>query len=720
MKNFCNKWWEYFFWPVLTLLMFLLSSLIYWDFLKPLFLGLVLCFQGFSLTRIFSFDFKGDLWVRITMYLFLGLVTSLVLVIIAMITALTISHLLWVFLIFTALVFVLAYLISLKRKEKTEPVVLKNIFDSENLIDLVVLGGLIVLLIVVYRIGSYFQGGDPSFHLSIMRKAFDGEPLGLNALNYVKGSINLAYGFPIWHVFVAMYAKLTNLDLFLGYKTITVFLSVFSVLVWYSLGKQILDNKFLAGLISFFLMFFYFYYTFTVMALPDVLCQFILLPLALFVSIKYIFEKQKLLIAIFLSLLLLEMLAIHASQYFYYLIIMFLFAIFYILSAWREQDKWQILKRILVTACLNWVVILPFVVFIEIKAKTILSALEGFMSTSLRSIRYNKFSTFYVLARHAYLLAPLLFLFRKERKIFLILAVLVSTPLIYFTPLRDLLMRALGYIFVNRLYANTNWYFVVWALVIGILLIYLNKLLLKLPKLVRWAYLILTSGLLVWFVNLQFKHESLIHFYKNTILSEKLINFSNRNYWIIWLVTTIILIVLWIIGKIKPKFNNVFILDKINPIYILPTLLIIIFFLFTPRFQTFSDSFKPEKIAEKQFSVASTTNLAGGADTLQFIKENIPAKSVFLTKGRGLYLTMMADQYLTAYPHSADESKMGGVFGTKLTTEERLNLLKTRKVQYVILTNSGDSSFFSSNSTIFTKIFESNSIIYKVNLEQIL
>ena len=720
MKTFCNKWWEFFFWPILTLFVYLASLLIQLDFLKPLILGFILALQGFSLAKIFSFDFKGDLWLRLTMYLFLGLVSSLALVITAVIIGLTVIQLLWVFLIFVVFALILAVLLSLKRKEKNEPIELKKIFVSENLIDLVVLGGLIILLTVVYHIGSHFQGGDPSFHLSIMRKAFDGEPLGLNALNYVKGSINLAYGFPIWHVFVAMYAKLVNLDLFFGYKTITVFLSIFSVLIWYSLGRQIFNNKFLAALISFFLMFFCFYYTFTTMVLPDVFSQFILLPLCLLVSTKYIFEKQKFIIVIFLSLLLLEMLAIHATQYFYYLIIMILFAVFYALSAWREANKWQILKRFLTTVGLNWLVILPFIVFMEMKAKTIFSALEGFMNTSLRAIRYNKFSTFYVLARHAYLFAPLLFLFRKERKIFLILAVLISTPLVYFTPLKELLMRFLGYIFVNRLYANTNWYFVFWALMIGILLIYLNKILLKLPKFVKRVYLILSTGLLFWLINLQFKSETLSKFYKSFILSEKLINFSNQNYWKIWLVTAGLLLIIWLIGKYRPKFNNLFTLDQINPIYILPTLLIIIFFLFTPRFKTFSESFNPAKIAEKQFSVAATINLAGGADALKFIKENIPPKSVFLTKGRGLYLTMMADQYLPAYPHSADETKINGVFGTKLSAKEKLDLLKTRKVQYLILTNSADDLFFSQNKTVFTKLFEGKSIIYQVNLEQIL
>jgi len=685
------------------------------------FLSLMLC-SGFALARLANLGYEQDRLGNLILWLTLGMLLALTVSLLGILTNLTIFILIKIYFALITLVGLTALITEFYFK-KSQPIFKldrRTVLNGQNLLYLLAIACLIVIVIAMGLNGALFRGGDPSYHLAIMRKAFEGGALSAGNLGFVKGSIHIAYGFPVWHVFLALFARLFQVDTFALYGQIVLPLTVIMILVWTWLMRQILGPTLgVIGIVI--LMVFNFYYPFTVLVLPDALSQYLLLPLVLVLALKYVSDPAipvKMLAV--LAWLLVMMAAIHVSQYVYFLLIMLVYGLIVLTFFFEQKDWLTTLKRIGQTILTHLAVILPVALFLELKNKALSETIKGFMADpAMRILRYAKISKLSMLSKLAYLAAPLVFFFRQNRAILFLAAIFLMVPIFYLPGLSSAIMRVLGYIFLNRLYANVNWYFVIWALAIGFLLIIFDRLIRKIPL---WARIVLNLGLaalLVWMVRLELSTGQVLKTYQ-AIFSTNFGQWLNTHYWWVLSGWLLLLVVILIIARLRPKINDFFRFEEPRHWSSLVLLLMIIsFFLVSPRIKTIKEAFNPQEIAKKQFSYEATANLAGGVETINFIRTQLPAKSVFLSNGRDVYLAMLADQAAAAYPHSADEKLYDSVFGKKISSENKLKILTKGKIDYILLSPAQENTWFDQNPQYFTKIFNQKAAIYQIDKQKI-
>src|SRR3990167_5415628 len=469
---------------------------------------IVLC-PGFLLSRIVRIRLD-DLLSRIILWMALGFIFSFILAFLSIFLGLTISALTIVWLFTLAVIFFISFILEMRRPSESEKQTfwqLKNIFRLNNLIYLLVyLTAFLIILYLTYN-GSLFKGGDPSYHLAIIRKVIGNLPLTIPNLNYVRSTLELTSPSPIWHIFLGLIIKITRSDMFVVWRDISSPLLVMTMLVWYWLARRIFPTRNLAILAFLFFVTFTFYggpgRFYSTLPIPHSLTQILLLPLVVGWGLIYVFERPNKKLLIVVLLLALFGAAVHLSLYFYFLTILVSFTLFYLVFGWSSLDYKRILRRLLILVGLSVAAILPIALLIEIKDQAISANLVTFQRADYPTqVKWNSLNDFSSYTLYAYMGLPLVLLFfRRYPRLIFLLSTLLVAPVVYFTPLKVFLVRLLGFIYVKRLYGTLNWNFLVWALVMGFVLILIDRLIARIGQIslgLRWTLNIMIGATTVF------------------------------------------------------------------------------------------------------------------------------------------------------------------------------------------------------------------------------
>lgn len=703
------------------------------------FLALVFV-PGFALSRLLKIAFPQDHFGQLILWLTLGLIFDLSICLLAIFLGLAINTLVF----FTSMAILIIFIISFcfdwsrpKAGEESATLTFRSIFQSQNF-SFLFLGILIVLVLaVVDQLGTNFIG-DPMYHLAVMRRAIEGQSITIDNLNHVKNQFHIAYGIPVWHVFLAVIAKITHTNIFILYREITTVLTLLVFLVWYWLFRKILPTKSLAVLALFLLIIYYFQknaYLYTRMPVPDVLNNLLLLPLSFGLALDYIFKKESTYKnLIILSLMLVFMGLIHWTQYFYYLSAMGLLAILFAIFKYRESDFRPVFKKILFSIFSNMILILPMILFLQLK-NNVSSNLQAFSGVKKGSNndRFYKFTPYMQLAL---IFLPLLGLFiRKYRRLIFLLAIFLFGPLVYNIPwIYKILRQYLSHVFVNRLYSNIGeWPYVLWALILGFILILIDRSLTKVTTTAKYLrYLIdgFLGILLMVMVVLQFRFETIESWYE-TVFSSATHDWLNRDY--LWLMPTITLLVLiiYLWQKYLVKLKDFFQFDEYqNQISMLSLTLIVVFFFSIPAQGNLRFYFKKEfnnyhfisKAADPTLEIINPQKF-GGMATIDFIKNNIPPKSVFDTNTKANYtLPTLVDVHMASYTFDPDPTlKYRDLYEVDISLEKKLAMVKEGDIDYLIYQyQTGKQSPFAAHPEYFTRIFSTETAsLYQVNKEKV-
>lgn len=691
------------------------------------FLGMIFL-PGFSLARIFKIDFKGDS--TAVLWMGLGFVYVFGLAFLSTVLKININTLVLFYTASICVLLLVAFFLDTKRpaQNKKNTFNIRAIISMQNILPLAVLVYLFFVVWVVAVQGASFRG-DPIFHLSIVRKAFEGGQLTPENLNYIKSSsIHIVYGYPIWHIVVAIFAKIARISIFTAWGLLPVPLTVLAMIVWYSLSKKIFTSRNIALLaLLLFTIFTYnmvFGYLFERLPVPDTLNQYLFLPLTVVLALRYIFDKTinyKTLIVF--SLLLISMAAIHFTQYVYFLLIMFVFMVAYTLFGIRQENYRQTLVRIFAAGFANLIIILPFLGLLESNGSIVSKTVKAFMNVPIpRRVKYDSIAKISLLPKFAYVLAPLILLFaRKNQKLIILLSVALVAPLAYWSPIRGELVKYFGLILMERLFWNVTWNFMIFALIMGFVIVLFDRLLVKvngLSRIARYIAEILLFGLAVLSY---FKQEYLMKIY-NYIFSPKSSLWLNENF--IWLdiVLAAIVILLFIWQQFKPKIRDFFALE--NPRFPLANLFItfiFVFIFFLPGYPSMKDYLKSFVLTDKALDFQSkvvSVKSVGGETAINFIKENIPAKSIMLVfDPTSQTLSTLIDNHMVAYPKSRQSNKYNSIFKEDTPSSDKIKNLKQSKAEYVFVSKGMDNNYFGANPELYIPIYQDSVAIYKIDLD---
>ena len=607
-----------------------------------------------------------------------------------------------------------------------------------KLLHIFTLVSLILSLVIVLSIsiqGGNFRG-DPPFHLTIMRKIVEGQPLSPLGLNYIKSSeLHLAYGFPIWHILLSFFSKLTRIDIFTTWFYAALPLTIISLLIWWKLANKILPDKVSANFAYIMFLIANFSttngYIFTRLPVPDTLGQVLLLPLAILMLLNFLFkEKIKHLELIPLFLLIIFMALIHASQYIYLILIFLMFALFYLFLSRKQKNYTQVIKNIGVFFLINFGFIFIGGLTLEIHGHTFTNAVKALWAENPANFTfgYQPFEGVEIMAKYVYVLLPIIFLlYKRFQAVIFLIALLILMPLAYWGPVKFFLLKTIGFITLNRLYSNVVWDFFIWGLIISLLIIVFNLFVKKLFSNNRVLLLGLTSALILTFFTLifsQIKNQAVSEFIKNTVLSTDTASFLNNHYLLLIGVSVVLSVILFLINFKKDKILEIEDLPQYHLSSVLFGLIIIFVFsslIWENSLLVFNGKLKSfilqttEK--EKQNEVVNMINL-GGPETVQFINKNIPPKSVFaIDQISASDLPLMTDQYMAAYPRTKQEKNIFKVMDNKYSLEEKIKVLKNSKSEYLFLCSPKyqGEQIFDKTPEIFNKIYNNDVVIYKIN-----
>lgn len=702
----------------------------------------VLIVPGFGLARILKINFEDDRLGQLILWLALGLAASLSVCLLAIFTGMSIILINNIYPYLIALVLVVALALDLIRKapeEKKLEFNWKNIFTFKNIVYLILIAlGLAGVLMVAVQ-ETLFHGGDPNFHLSILRKAFEGSPLTPGNLGFTKSEkIHIAYGTPIWHVFMALLAKFTQVDALILWKSLAGAMSFTALFVWYWLFNKILKNQFLAVFSLFFFLMFLFNqsygYFFTCLPLPDTLATYFLLPLVISLALKYIFDKNmsyKLLISV--ALLVILMAIIHLTQYFYFLIMIGITGALWLIFQRKHEDFKIVLKKIGWMLFASALVFTPFLIILEIKGHIISDILKSAMAAPPRDLRYWKFVKWTIFAKYAYLLSPLMLVFiRKNHRLTFLVALMAITPILYYPPLSRLVMKVMDFIFLNRLIGSITWHFIVLGLIYGFVILLVAKAVISLKSKV-WSIIVnsvigLATIIFVW---TEFKYQ----------LAGKIFNFffsklaetfmANHVYWILAIIVLITFMILFLQRRFK-KFDDLFELEEPKNWFV-PLCAIVMattIFLATthPVQWTFVGfglkkeflgakvTFENLKSGDNQQKTATVNS--GGQDLVDFVKNELPHKQIFMVPGTTIYIfPILLDQHMAAYFRTESFSDYSKIYEGKYDLKEKLRQISRGKIQYILLNRPEPQgkAFFDKYPQYFEAVFVGErSMLYKV------
>lgn len=694
---------------------------------------LLIITPGFSLSRIFKLRFNNDLPGQLALWLALGFIFTFSLNLIGIFLGFKIIFLLKLFLVFLSLLLASAFIFDLKRQElENKPLLdwkLNKISSSTLLPTLLVIFCLAILYIVGFQ-GSLLFGGDPTFHLSIIRKAFDNLALTINNLSYTKSNtIQLTYGLPIWHIFIAMLARLMRLDPINIYGQIAVPLLLAVYLVWYWLLKLILPTKNFVILAFFLFLIFTFAptgYLARCLVLPDTFNRLLLMPLCFALSLKYIFDKTlSYKFLIILSLLLIFLTIIHENQYFYFMFTMMIMVVIYAITQFRQSSYKETLKRILLSMASNLILFFAFAGVLETHGKVFTSTLKTLLANpDNRKIKYDNFTSWNILSLYTYLFLPFTLIFlKKHRSLIFTLAIILAPFLGYLNILKPIMIR-FGYIFLNRLYnLALDYQAMIWALILGFALILIDRLLRPFTRTFTKLRSIINVIFAVAGIFVILKHNNLINLY-NKLFS------SNAQSWLsdhlsLLFVAMFLITISIVIGMSKsPKLNRFFNLEEPHLIFANFCLIFILllFFIFS-SVSTVKDIFKnsnksslyflsqtdDKKVFENYYSNIFNPEIA------DFINTNIAAKSIILApQNQNIILPTLTDQYMAYYPHSSKETFYNDNLFLDIPIGQKISYLKEGKIGYIM--DESKSAYWDKYPEYFKKIYQGQYNIYQVKI----
>lgn len=742
MKHFEGKksiFAGYLFFIFLSLVVFFINRFVV---LTPLAISLtfllVIFLPGFCLNRLIKI--KNDSYLsRLIYMLALGLIFNLLICFLAILFELTITILVGLILVLYVVIFIVAFLSDYFNQNKQDEIKsswkLLDILKWENLIYLFLFVFVILVLITVNQLGINFTG-DPFYHLALMRKALESQSLSMANLSYVNGETHIAYGFPIWHVFLAYLSKIINTNIFILYREITTVLAFLAFFVWYWFFLKVMPTRSLAILALFLFISFHFGpngYLYTRMPIPDTLNMLIFMPLGFGLALNYIFNSKTTYKDLtVLSLLLFVMGLIHWTQYFYWLLAMGMFAVFYLIFKFRDPDLKIVFKKILLSIFANMLLVAPLLIFIQSKSNIISSNIESYSAITKVSTndRLSKFDPYFKLS---YILLPLLVVFfRKYRRLVFFTGIFLIGPIIFNVPfLYNILRKLFSHVFVNRFYTNLGqWPFIVWAILLGFLLVLIDQALTKIfstKKFVRYLIDSILALFFAWMVFAQYRSEAVENAYK-AVFSPTLFNWLNNNYF--WLIPVIVLISfgLYFAQKYSPKILGVFQFSeyKNQPSMMILTL-IIVFFLSISNFNHLNHYLVKEfnnlhffrQAHDPTFGIINPDKF-GGMQAIDFIRVNIPAKSVFDTNTMASYsLPTLVNISMSSYDYGPDPiRKYKDLYDWNIPIEKKLTMVEEGKIEYLVYQYqlNNHSSPFDGFPQFFTKIFSNEKAgIYQVN-----
>jgi hypothetical protein len=155
-------------------------------------------------------------------------------------------------------------------------------------------------------------------------------------------------------------------------------------------------------------------------------------------------------------------------------------------------------------------------------------------------------------------------------------------------------------------------------------------------------------------------------------------------------------------------------------------LILTIFIFSSPSRQTINKVFsaKPWKVFFGQTFVTAknySTNNVGGQDAIDFINQNIPAKSVFNATGGFFYLPTVVDVHMTSYSSSADTNYSMIYDGKdKITDNRRLSIINVIEADYLLVHRSKAKTeeielILDQYPDYLQKVFKNKAVIYKIN-----
>ena len=712
---------NYLIWFLLGLAFFLIAKFLPGLFNNPLVFSLaffyLLFLPGWLLFKLLQIKID-DLVGRILSYFALGLSFLLVLILAGIFTGLSLSLLIEIDVTMLILLFI-GSLVWTFINPSRDTWKRKITWDDLFFILPLLLG--LFILYIVYLKGPGLDG-DPYLHLSIVRKAFLGDSLASRALAFTKTStINPAYAYPVWHVFLAMISKITSLDPLATWSYVLIPLSAISMLTWYWLAKKIFVQKCWAILSLLLFMIVTFYtgtgYLFTRLVVPDTLSQFIILPLIIAFALEFIFGQTKSKnVLIIVALLSLVSLVIHGPHYFYFLLIFLVYGLFFVLLSYKTLDyKITLIKigQIILAA------LIPLVIFglaIEVQSRSLSSVLAEFSKVPMPSLK-TQFSRFGLMTRYGYLLLPIVFLFVRQKRSLFIIAIMSLVPIIYWTPLGNILGKYLSFVFIERLADNTALYFLVFAFVLGFKVFIFDYWSSRLAVYCRHILEILLAVLIVVLIIFEVQTQKITVFSYLILYSKSTSAFVNHN--IIWfLVATIILavasLVIW-----KLIYKKRIIIEALvyqNRLIDFLLIFLISFFFFAPSLEYLRVFLpQPVKIEGEQYFLKRLNN---DQKALNFVENDLPSKSVFLADAdASRALSVFTDNYLAYNVGSAYEEKFDWVFASDTPDWAKADIVLNPKwaIDYVYLEDpSLQNSHFKAHPEIYEKIYSGQTEVYKI------
>lgn len=673
---------------------------------------------GYLFWRLLRIRAEGAL--RLLIFFGLGLAFYLIINLAAIFIGINIDHLIKIYGIILPLLFIATLISDWQKPFQPEAIVdWKKIWQKENIIYIVPIALSLFIFLVIKAKGADFNG-DPYYHLAIVRKVVEGSKLNPASLIFSQtGSSNAAYAYPAWHIFVGGIAKILNLDIFTTWSKLTLPILVFTLLTWFQFSLILFGKKGYGVIAFIFFACFTFFgnagYLFQRLTMPDTLAQYFLMPLAFILFLKYFFENQKgkrnLGLILFYTLTLISLLIVHGIHYFYVLFAVVLFSIIYCI--YEPKNYRQILRGLGLT-------LMPLLVVsavMELKSGFISDTLKHFSGSQNIEIAYSKFSNMGLRVQYSFLLTPFLFLFvRKQRKLIFLVILMLLTPLIYWTPLRDVSSRLFSFVFTDRLMGNVVLYYFVFAVFITFLLVSFDEAMATLSRRGKFVYYFLISIIFLMIISLEVLHQSFSHFFEIIFYSDNISSFLTQNVLIVLSVIVLITLVLLVFQRYKK--NLVFDFKDFN--YTSNAVIfsaLIAFILLSPSIvQSRQALLNARYVTNARSNIISEETL--GKDGWQFLADLTP-KSVILADDEATKeLSTLVNHYMAYNLSSAAEAELMMVYDNGISDDKKIQLLKSSvyKIDYVYVRPAYSDSlpFFNGHPGVVEKVFEGEAKIYKV------
>lgn len=716
--------YNYVLWIIFGIILYILSFLLPHSsslFFLSVSLYLIIL-PGYLIWRLLRIEAQGIM--RLLTFFGLGLAFYLLINLAAVIAGINIDQLLKIYEIILPLLFIGALFFDFLKPPKETPICKwKDIWRRENIIYLVPIILSIFIFLVIEAKGADFNG-DPYYHLAIVRKVIEGSKLNPLSLVFSQtGSANPAYAYPAWHIFVAGVSKILNLDIFTVWSKLTLPLLIFVFLVWWQLSKAIFQKRSFAILAFIFFLTFTFFsnvgYLFQRLTVPDTLAQYFLMPLALVLFLDNIADpKTNYKKLSFFALTLVLLLIVHGIHYFYVLCAIIIFVLTHLALERKNYRK---------TLLVFFWALVPLLILalaLEIKDGFISDTLRHFAGSENIDIVYSKFGNLPPPFKYAFLLTPLLVLFlRKAKSTLMLLALMVLTPLIYWTPLRGISSRVLSFVFTDRLMGNAALYYFVFSALVGVAVLFVEKSAVTLGRRGQKIFLGLLLAIFGMLVISEETSGLVSRFTLNIFYSDVISTFIDKH---VWLILTIIVILVGGLLIWQERKKRLIEFEEFTNLWRgLAILAIIAFILIAPLWSTgfmlikASPRLDKSDYADKIIDI----NLLGGEEAVSFVRDNIPKKSVVLTDQESIkQLSNLADLYMAYNLSTSAEQDLTKAFDENIADSTKTELITSSKykIDYVYLrpvylSSAALAHYFESYPNIYQKIYDGEAKIYKIN-----